>query len=120
MYLHVLSLRCKYGAHLSREQVAGLVAPRPDTLKFVSSWFEYHAIPSSSISVTHGGNWLALIGVSASKANELLGASYQLYRHAETNEPTVRTVGYSLSAVLHAHVQTVAPTTYFASSRMTW
>lgn len=55
-----------------------------------------------------------------SKANDLLGASYQLYRHTETNETIVRTVGYSLPVALHAHVQTVAPTTYFASPHMLW
>ncbi|KAH9025521.1 subtilisin-like protein [Lactarius pseudohatsudake] len=109
----------KYGAHLTKEQVAGLVVPHPYTLELVSSWLKYHGMPSS-ISLTHGGNWLTLTGVSVSKANDLLGASYRLYRHTETNETIVRTIGYSLPAVLHPHVQTVAPTTYFASPRMPW
>ncbi|KAH9064054.1 subtilisin-like protein [Lactarius vividus] len=74
----------------------------------------------SSVSLTHGGNWLTLTGISVSKANNLLGASYQLYRHAETKEIIMRTVGYSLPAALHEHVQTVAPTTYFASQRVSW
>ena len=53
-----------------------------------------------------------------SQANELLGASYQLYRHAGTNNTAIlRTVGYALPTVLHAHVQTVAPTTFFSSTR---
>ncbi|KAI9463220.1 subtilisin-like protein [Lactarius psammicola] len=110
----------RYGAHLSKEQVAELVAPHPHTLELVNSWLEYHGVLSSSISVTHGGNWLTLTGLSVFKANDLLGASYQLYRHAETKETIVRTVGYSLPVALHAHVETVAPTTYFASSRMSW
>ncbi|KAH9047425.1 subtilisin-like protein [Lactarius hengduanensis] len=105
--------------HSKHEQVAEHVMPHPYTLELVKSWLKYHGVPSS-ISLTHGGNWLTLTGVSVSKANDLLGASYRLYRHTETNETIVRTIGYSLPAVLHAHVQTVAPTTYFASPRMSW
>ncbi len=35
-------LRCRYGAHLSKEQVAELVAPHPETLELVNSWLELH------------------------------------------------------------------------------
>ncbi|KAH9031560.1 subtilisin-like protein [Lactarius hengduanensis] len=62
-------------------------------------------------------NWLTLVGVPVSKANDLLGASYQLYRHAETNDTVLRTIGYSVPAALHKVVQTVAPTTYFGKPR---
>ncbi|KAI9453705.1 subtilisin-like protein [Lactarius psammicola] len=112
--------RPKYGAHLSKEQVAELVAPHPDTLELVHSWLEYRGIPSSSVSVTHGGSSLKLAGVSVSRANDLLGASYQFYKHVKTNETIVRTIGYALPAALHGHVQTVAPTTSFDSPRTGW
>jgi len=59
-------------------------------------------------------------GVPVSKANDFLGASYQLYQHPGTNETILRTVGYALPAALHGHVQTVAPTTYFGSPRTLW
>jgi tripeptidyl-peptidase-1 len=54
------------------------------------------------------------------QADNLLGASYQLYKQTGTEETVVilRTVGYALPAVLHAHVQTVAPTTLFDFPRM--
>jgi tripeptidyl-peptidase-1 len=55
--------------------------------------------------------------VPLAQANTLLGASYQLYRHLETNETILRTIGYALPAALHDRVQTVAPTTYFGSLR---
>jgi len=110
-------LWCRYGKHLSREQVAGLVAPHPDTLELVNSWLEYHGVSPSSISTTHGGSWLTVTGVPVSQANGLLGASYQLYRHAGTKEIILRTIGYALPAALQARVQTVAPTTYFGSPR---
>ena len=59
-------------------------------------------------------------GVSVIQANALLGASYQVYRHVETNETFVRTVGYALPTALHEVVQTVAPTTFFASRPTQW
>jgi hypothetical protein len=52
------------------------------------------------------------------KANDILGASYQIYRHIEMNETIDRTVGYALPAVLHGHVLTVSQTTVFAFPRM--
>ncbi|KAH9159987.1 subtilisin-like protein [Lactarius sanguifluus] len=101
------------------EQVAKPIAPHQDTLKLVHSWLEHHGVPSSSISTSHGGGWLTITSVPVSQADELLSASYQLYRHTGDNptEVILRTVGYSLPEVLHAHVQTVAPTTYFAPPR---
>ncbi|KAH8979692.1 subtilisin-like protein [Lactarius akahatsu] len=110
----------RYGVHLSREQVTDLVAPHPDTIQLVHSWLEHHRITSSSVSVTHGGSFLTVTAVSVSQANDLLGASYQLYTHTKTNETIVRTLGYSLPVVLHGHVQTVAPTTFFSSPLTQW
>ncbi|KAH9037102.1 subtilisin-like protein [Lactarius pseudohatsudake] len=110
----------RYRAHLTKEQVADLVAPRPETLELVNSWLEHHGISSSSVSMTHGGNTLKLKGVSVTQANTLLGASYQVYRHLEKGETIVRTIGYSLPRALHWHVLTVAPTTSFVSPRTQW
>ncbi|KAF8259949.1 subtilisin-like protein [Lactarius quietus] len=106
----------KYGAHLTKEQVADLLAPHPDTLELVSLWLEHRGV-FSSISATLGGSWLTLTGVPVSQANDLLGASFQLYKHTETNDVVLRTISYALPAVLHAHVDTVVPTTYFGSPR---
>ena len=104
---------------MSKEEVAELVAPHPNTLELVHSWLAHHEVQSSSISTTHGGNWLTLTGMPVLQANKLLGASYQLYRYAGTNDTAIlRTIDYSLPTVLHEHVQTVAPTTVFASPRM--
>jgi tripeptidyl-peptidase-1 len=97
-----------------KEHVLELVRPSPVTLKLVSAWLRHHNIRSSSISTTHGGAWLKVTDVLLSQANPLLGASYQLYRNAKTNDTIIRTV----PAVLHAHIQTVAPTTYFDSTRV--
>ncbi|KAF8268014.1 peptidase S8/S53 domain-containing protein [Lactarius quietus] len=104
-----------YGEHLSKEQVAELVAPHPRTLKLVNSWLKHNGIPSSSVT-TQGGNTLMLKAVPVSKANTLLDATYQLYRHVESHETIIRTVGYGLPAALHEHVRTVVPTTAFVPS----
>ncbi|KAH9165152.1 subtilisin-like protein [Lactarius sanguifluus] len=80
-----------YGAHLSQEQVAELVRSHPDTLELVTSWLAHHGVRRSSISTTHGGAWLTVRNVLVSRANEMLGASYQLYRHAKVNDTIIRT-----------------------------
>ncbi|KAF8256374.1 subtilisin-like protein [Lactarius quietus] len=108
----------KYGAHLTKEQVAELVAPHPDTLTLVMSWLEHHGVLHPSVSRSHGGGWLTAVGVPVSRANDLLSASYQLYRHTKTNETVLRTISYGLPGELHPHIQAVAPTTYFSSPRM--
>ncbi|KAF8260499.1 subtilisin-like protein [Lactarius quietus] len=108
----------KYGAYKSKEEVAELVAPHPDTLELVYSWLAHHGVQPSSISITHGGGWLTVSDVPVSKADEILGATYRLYRYAGTNDRAIiRTVSYSLPKVLHGLVRTVVPTTFFASAR---
>ncbi|KAF8268737.1 peptidase S8/S53 domain-containing protein [Lactarius quietus] len=103
---------------LYEDQVAELVAPHPHTLKLVHAWLEHHGVPSSSISTSHGGNRLTLTSVPVSKANDLLSASYQYFLHAETNETIIRTLSYALPEVLHPHVQTIVPTTFFSSGSL--
>ena len=117
-YLRMLP--CRYGVHLSQEQIAELVAPHPETLQNVYSWLAHNGVPSSSVSIMHGGSWLKVSRVPLAQANTLLDASYQLYRHTETNETILRTIRYALPAHLHNYVETVAPTTYFSSSRTLW
>ena len=119
LYSHVPLLRFRYRAFLSREQVDELVRPSSDTVELINAWLVHHGIRSSSISMTHRGNWLTITDVHVSQASQLLGASYQLYRNVITNETVIRTVGYSLPAVLYTHVQTVTPTTYFSSMGVT-
>ncbi|KAH9015938.1 subtilisin-like protein [Lactarius deliciosus] len=92
--------------------------PHPHTLELVTSWLAHHGMRPSSISTTHGSAWLTVSNVLVSWANEMLGASYQLYRHTKVNDMIIRTVSYALPDVLHSHIQAVAPMTYFASARM--
>ncbi|KAH8993819.1 subtilisin-like protein [Lactarius hatsudake] len=107
----------RQGAHLSREEVAELVAPPSDVLELANAWLEHYRVHPSSISTKHGGSWLTLTGVPVSRANELLRASYQLYQHIGTNDTVLRTLSYGLPAALAEHVQNIAPTTHFGFPR---
>ena len=113
----MLPLHFRYRAFLSKEQLDELVSPSPDTVELVCAWLTHNGIRSSSISRTHGGAWLTVTDVRIPQASQLLGASYKLYRNVKTNETILRTVGYSLPRILHTHVQTVMPTTYFSSMK---
>ena len=84
----------------------------------MTSWLEHNGVPTSSISTTLAGGWLAITDVPVSQANELLGASYQLYYHAGRNDTILRTAGYALPGALHEHVKTVIPTTAFTSTHL--
>ncbi|KAI9443540.1 subtilisin-like protein [Lactarius indigo] len=86
----------------SKKQVAELVRPHPDTLELVTSWLVHHGVRPSSISTTHGGAWLTVTNVLVSQANQLLGASYQLYRHTKVNYTIIRTVGHHACAPVGA------------------
>ncbi|KAH9059157.1 subtilisin-like protein [Lactarius vividus] len=104
----------RYRAYLSKEQVADLVAPHPDTLDLINSWLEHLGVHPSSVSRTLG-SWLTLAGVPVSQANDILGASYRLYNHVETNHTVLRTISYSIPEALYEHIHTIVPTTYFGA-----
>ncbi|KAH9035142.1 subtilisin-like protein [Lactarius deliciosus] len=110
----------KQGAYLSREEVAELVAPPSDVLELANAWPDHYGVHPSTISTKHGGSWLTLTGVSVSRANKLLRASYQLYQHIGTNNTVLRTLSYGLPAALVEHVHNVAPTTHFGFPRTPW
>ncbi|KAH9034016.1 subtilisin-like protein [Lactarius deliciosus] len=110
----------KQGVHLSREEVAKLVAPPSDVLELANAWLEHYGVHPSTISTKHGGSWLTLTAVPVSRANKLLSASYQLYQHIGTNETVLRTLSYGLPAALLERVQNVAPTTHFGFPRTPW
>ncbi|KAF8272433.1 peptidase S8/S53 domain-containing protein [Lactarius quietus] len=89
----------KYGAHLSKEQVAELVAPHQETLEL--------AHPGSSITVYRPppfqGHMRQLADGrrrAVAQANQLLCASYQIYKHSRTNEMNLRTHSSEESAVV--------------------
>jgi hypothetical protein len=59
---------------------------RHRALEPINSWLKIQCQRQPAAAVIYGGNWLTLTGVPVSQANALLGASYQLYQHAETKD----------------------------------
>lgn len=82
-FMHPILRRCRYGAYLSRKQVAKLVTPRvTQTCWSLSTpgWETMTYSPDfSCASATHGGNRPTVIGVPMPRPNVLLSTSYQLY-----------------------------------------
>ncbi|CAL1715197.1 unnamed protein product [Somion occarium] len=107
---------CRYGQHLSKEEVEALVAPHPHTVDVVDSWLSAHGLEPSSAQRENAGSWIS-ITVSVEQASRMLNTTYNVYRHAQADDYVVRTMSYSLPTVLHEHVGVVAPTTYFGTMR---
>jgi hypothetical protein len=85
------------------------VAPHSESLEIVNSWLEHYGIPSFVL--THNGKTVIPKGVLLTRANALLDASCQLYRHVHSQDTIALTLGHPLPAALHGHVRTVVPTT---------
>ncbi|KAF7983704.1 hypothetical protein HWV62_19635 [Athelia sp. TMB] len=108
----------KYGKHLSVEEVNALTAPHPDTLDLVHAWLEHHEVDTSAALRTGANDWIT-IRVTVAQAERMLGTNYNVYRHSISGEDVIRTMRYSLPRTLegHGHVNVVAPTTYFSTTR---
>ncbi|KAJ7036507.1 peptidase S8/S53 domain-containing protein [Mycena alexandri] len=105
----------RYGQHLSKEEVAALVAPHPDSVEAFESWLQHHGInPTDAHFLSAGGEWIT-IRVSVAQAERMLGTTYGVYYHAASGSSVVRTMEYSLPQELHSHVDVVTPTTYFGT-----
>ncbi|KDR73332.1 hypothetical protein GALMADRAFT_72684 [Galerina marginata CBS 339.88] len=99
-----------YGQHLTKEEVEAFVAPPADTVSLVNEWLSSNDITAKSVSPA--GDWLEF-SIPISKANTLLAAKFQVFQHAETGKEFVRTLSYSVPAVLQDHIDVVHPTTTF-------
>ncbi|KAF8891614.1 family S53 protease-like protein [Gymnopilus junonius] len=99
-----------YGQHLTKEQVEAFVAPTSDTVSLVNEWLSSNNITPATVSPA--GDWLQFT-IPISQANSLLGADFQVFTHGETGKQFVRTLSYSIPAVLQGHVDVVHPTTTF-------
>ncbi|KAJ7787274.1 family S53 protease-like protein [Mycena olivaceomarginata] len=99
-----------YGQHLTPEEVADFVKPTDETLSIVSEWLTESGI--SSKPVTPAGDLLEIV-VPVGKANELLSTDFSVFTHVESGKTSIRTLEYSIPAVLQGHVENVHPTTSF-------
>ncbi|KIY45379.1 subtilisin-like protein [Fistulina hepatica ATCC 64428] len=107
----------RYGMHLSKAEVDSLTAPHPSSVEAVESWLEYHGIDQSDVLWRSGSGAWVNVRVSVAQAEAMLGpdTKYNIYYHPKSSSFVVRTLGYSVPAALHDHIDVVAPTTYFGT-----
>jgi tripeptidyl-peptidase I len=87
--------------------------PSQHTLSLVDDWLREHGIvPTDPASYSPSRDWITL-NVTVATAESLLRAEYSEYWHAETDSLAVRTPSWSLPAHLHAHIESIQPTTSF-------
>ncbi|KAH9041950.1 hypothetical protein EDB84DRAFT_1436504 [Lactarius hengduanensis] len=100
-----------------------LVSPW-DRMKVKHAW---GAVPKNWESLGHPSNETTIefyLALKSHRGDALVEALYEIsdpehsryvYKHVETNDTVLRTISYSLLEVLHGHIQTIVPTTYFGS-----
>ncbi|KAF7370370.1 Family S53 protease [Mycena sanguinolenta] len=100
-----------YGNHLTKDEVNAFLAPSDEALIAVQNWLSSNNVTAVS---TGAGDWLTAT-VSISKANDLLGANYETFLHADSGKSYARTLSVTLPAQVAAHIDDVHPSTTFNS-----
>ncbi|KAI0080805.1 tripeptidyl peptidase A [Panus rudis PR-1116 ss-1] len=106
----------RYGEHLSKEEVDGLIAPHSDSIHTVNEWLAHHGLTEDALVRTPAKDWVR-VTVPISLAEEMLNTEYHIYTHVEDGDTIVRTTSYSLPEHLHEHIDLVQPTTLFSTLR---
>ncbi|KAJ7098776.1 tripeptidyl peptidase A [Mycena belliarum] len=104
----------RYGAHLSKEDVEELVAPRPESTGAVTEWLASHGIREDDIGRSPAGDWLTL-RIPVALVEKMLDTKYHVWTHMGRGESIVRTTSYSLPQSLHEHIELIQPTTLFGT-----
>jgi tripeptidyl-peptidase-1 len=91
-------------------QVNAYLAPSDEALAAVQSWLSSNNVTATASGAS--GDWLTAT-VPISKANDLLGASYETFQHLDSGKSYARTLSYSLPADVAAHIDAVHPATSF-------
>lgn len=100
-----------YGQHLDQVAIHGMLSPTEATYSLVADWLEVHGL-SDNTSIER--DWM-IVNTTIGKVEHLLQTEYQIYENTETGKMTARTLKYSLPAVLHDHVDIIAPTIKFST-----
>ncbi|KAL0060652.1 hypothetical protein AAF712_012529 [Marasmius tenuissimus] len=101
-----------YGQHLRYAEVKAFMEPHPEAVSAVTQWLSENEIADVKPSGVFG-DWLSF-AVPVSKANSLLDANFETFRHTSSGREVVRTLQYSIPSNLRSHVALVHPTTSFA------
>ncbi|KAJ7693921.1 tripeptidyl peptidase A [Mycena rosella] len=104
----------RYGAHLSKEDIEELVAPRPESVDAVAQWLHSHGIQDEDMGRSPAGDWLTL-RIPVALVEKMLDTKYHVWKHAGSGDYLVRTTSYSLPKSLHEHIELIQPTTMFGA-----
>ncbi|KAJ6474970.1 family S53 protease [Mycena sanguinolenta] len=99
-----------YGQHLTVDEVLAFTRPTTLTASSVSAWLSANGITPTSLGLA--GDLLS-ITLSASTANTLLDAQFEKFTHVASGATSIRTLSYSVPALLQEHVRYVHPTVAF-------
>jgi tripeptidyl-peptidase-1 len=94
---------------LSYEEVNDLVKPTDEALDLLHEWLALNGI--TNLSYSPAKDWINIY-VDVDTAERLLDTSYSIYEHADGTR-LARTESWSLPKHLHAHIDTIQPTTSF-------
>ncbi|GLB34136.1 putative tripeptidyl peptidase [Lyophyllum shimeji] len=102
----------RYGAHLSKEEVDGLVAPHQESIDAVDEWLMSYDIKETDFVRSPAKDWVTLT-LPVRLVEEMLNTTYHVWKHEGSGDSIVRTTSYSLPENLHEHIDLVQPTTMF-------
>ncbi|KAJ7490733.1 family S53 protease [Mycena latifolia] len=99
-----------YGNHLSKAEVNAFVAPSDDAVAAVQAWLASHDLVANTSS--SAGDWLS-VSVPVSKANDMLSANYETFKHVASGKTYARTLSFSLPVEVADFISHIHPTTTF-------
>lgn len=88
-------------------QVAQLTAPSDDGVNAVNAWLK-----KNNVKATPGATnqWLN-IELPVAKANEMLGAQFNVFKHSTSGVTAIRTLAYSVPKSVQPHLDFIFPAT---------
>ncbi|KAL1796187.1 hypothetical protein ACET3X_004727 [Alternaria dauci] len=101
----------RYGQHLSADEVDELVAPSSETHDLVHEWLRESGIDSDAVGYSSAKDWV-IVHLPIETVESLLDTEYHTYKHRD-GSIVARTTAWSLPRHLHAHIDTIQPTTSF-------
>ncbi|KAF2675078.1 tripeptidyl-peptidase 1 precursor [Microthyrium microscopicum] len=101
----------RYGQHLSSKEVTELIKPTKESLDLVYAWLKQSGISTEQLEHSPAKDWIR-VSLPLKDVENLLQTKYSAYEH-EDGTRLARTLGWSLPQHLHAHIDTIQPTTSF-------
>ncbi|KUJ09482.1 subtilisin-like protein [Mollisia scopiformis] len=105
-----------YGKHLSQDVIDAMIAPKDESRDLVEQWLRSEGL-SGQATISPRADSIVL-EVSIAQVEKLLNAEYEPFVNEKTGDAAVRTLEYSLPAILKGHVDMVQPTTFFGLRAM--